>query len=397
VLRLAITLAVLGLINFYLYRRLIRDTRLAGRAKLAAIAALVLVQAPMVIVRLAGGAGPPSVQGAMAWPVFLGWAIFGLTFVGLLAIDVVKLVAWIGTRIARRLARREAGPANPSRRQALARIGGGVVLTTVGAQVAVGARGALSDPDEVTVEIVLDRLPPALDGYTIVQLSDVHIGATIGRDQIAAIVAQTNRLGGDAIAITGDLVDGSVAELAPAAAPLAELRAPDGVFFVTGNHEYYSGADAWVAHLRTLGIRVLRNERVELVRGGVAFDLAGIDDHAAHHYAGHGADLPKALAGRDRSRALVLLAHQPRQAHVAAQHDVDLQISGHTHGGQLWPWHYIVKIQQGGLLAGRYTIGRTQLYVSRGTGYWGPPLRVGAPAEITRIVLRSRAVVGGAA
>jgi predicted MPP superfamily phosphohydrolase len=390
VLRLAITLAVLGLINFYLYRRLIRDTRLVGRAKVVGIAALVVVQAPMVIVRLAGGAGPPSVQGAMAWPVFIGWAIFGLTFVGLLAIDVVKLVAWLGTSIARRVARRDAGPANPSRRQALARIGGGVVLTTVGAQVAVGARGALSDPDTVTVEF-------ALDGYTIVQLSDVHIGATIGRDQIAAIVAQANRLGGDAIAITGDLVDGSVAELAPAAAPLAELRAPDGVFFVTGNHEYYSGADAWVAHLGTLGIRVLRNERVELVRGGAAFDLAGIDDHVARDYAGHGADLPKALAGRDGSRALVLLAHQPRQVHVAAQHDVDLQISGHTHGGQLWPWHYIVKIQQGGLLAGRYTIGRTQLYVSRGTGYWGPPLRLGAPAEITRIVLRSRAVVGGAA
>ena len=159
-----------------------------------------------------------------------------------------------------------------------------------------------------------------------------------------------------------------------------DLRAPAGVFAVTGNHEYYSGADAWIAHLRSLGITVLRNERVELRRGDATIDLVGIDDHGAHHFGGdHGADLARALAGRAPDRVAVLLAHQPRQVHVAAQHDVDVQLSGHTHGGQVWPWHYLVSVQQGGLLAGRYRVGPTELYVSRGAGHWGPPIRLGAP------------------
>ncbi len=247
----------------------------------------------------------------------------------------------------------------------------------------------LRGPEVVEVPITLDRLPQGLDGFVIVQLSDVHIGNTIGRAFVENVVSMANSLSPDLIVITGDLVDGRVTRLRDRAAPLAELEATHGTYFVTGNHEYYSGADAWIEHLRSLGVAVLRNEHVSIGDGECAFDLAGIDDHSARFWKGHGADLPKALAGRDPSRELILLAHQPRQVETAADHAVGLQLSGHTHGGQIWPWHYLVKAQQRGFLAGHYRVNDTQLYVSSGTGYWGPPVRIRAPAEITRLILHS--------
>jgi predicted MPP superfamily phosphohydrolase len=238
----------------------------------------------------------------------------------------------------------------------------------------------------VEVEIRLAKLPKALDGFSIVQLSDLHVGFTIDRAFVQHVVDHTNRLAPDLVALTGDLVDGPVAELADEIAPLAQLRAQHGVFAVTGNHEYYAGADAWIEAITKLDVRYLRNQRVTIADG---FDLAGVDDHGAHKYDGHGEDLKTATAERDPDRALVLLAHQPRQVRRAYKHGVDLQLSGHTHGGQIWPWHYLVKVQQGGLLAGRYEYGSTQLYVTRGCGYWGPPVRLLAPLEITRVILRS--------
>jgi len=244
-------------------------------------------------------------------------------------------------------------------------------------------------PSIVDVPVTLSRLPKSLDGFSITQLTDVHIGNTIGREFIEDMVDRTNEMASDVIVITGDLVDGKPDRLREAAAPLADLHAEHGVFFVTGNHEYYSGVDPWMEHLDGLGIRVLRNECVSVGDGEDSFDLAGIDDHSARYWRGHGADLESAVAGRDESRELVLLAHQPRQVKMAVKHGVGLQLSGHTHGGQVWPWHYLAMAQQGGLLAGLSEHGDTQLYVSRGTGYWGPPVRVLAPAEITRVVLAS--------
>ena len=236
------------------------------------------------------------------------------------------------------------------------------------------------------IRIALRRVRPSRVGYTIVQLSDIHVGPTIGREFIEDIVARTNELAPDLIVITGDLVDGSVAVLRDAVAPLAKLKAKDGVFFVTGNHEYYSGVDEWLAHLPSLGIRVLRNERVTIGEGLDAFDLAGVDDYSAGRFEGHGADLPRALAGRDRGRTLILLAHQPKQIFEAAREDVDLQLSGHTHGGQMFPFGFLVRLQQP-YVAGFHMHEGTAIYVSRGTGYWGPPMRVGSPAEITHIEL----------
>ena len=380
--RTLIFVAILGLLGFYVWWRLVRTTRLEGRARVAVTLLVILPALPILVLNLVSGGGPPRATGWHAWPVFVGWALFGFTFLAVLLSDLGRLGVWLVRRA------RRSPPMAPARRQALARITGGVVGTAVVGHVGFGMTRALGDAEVIDVPITLARLPPALDGFTIVQLTDLHVGGTIGRTFISELVERTNALEADLIALTGDFVDGSVDELREAVAPLAALRAPHGVFFVTGNHEYHAGAEPWIAHFQTLGIRVLRNERASITRDGASFELAGIEDHGAHRY-GRPADLSRALAGRDPARAVVLLAHQPRQVHEAAKHGVDLQLSGHTHGGQVWPWHYLVSIQQGGLLAGRYTIADTQLYVSRGPSYWGPPVRVGAPPEITRVILRT--------
>jgi predicted MPP superfamily phosphohydrolase len=233
----------------------------------------------------------------------------------------------------------------------------------------------------VDVEVHLAKLPPALDGFTIVQLTDLHVGMTIDRAFVQRVVDRANELSPDLIALTGDFVDGKVDDLRDEIAPLSNLRATHGVYAVTGNHEYYAGVEPWVAEISTLNVRYLRNERVRIEKNGASFELAGVDDWSGKE------DLLAATDGRDPSLPLVLLAHQPRQVRRASKYGVDLQLSGHTHGGQIWPWHYIVSIQQSGLLAGRYEYGGTQLYVSRGCGC--RVRRLFAPLEITRVILRS--------
>ena len=219
------------------------------------------------------------------------------------------------------------------------------------------------------------------------QVTDIHVGATIGRAFIERVAAQANALKPDVFCITGDLVDGSVDELRRLVEPIATVKSRYGSYFVTGNHEYYSGADAWLAELERLGIRTLQNARVSIGDGKKSIDLAGVPDWMAR-LEGHRPDLARALAGRDPERELVLLAHQPRQIAQAAKAGVGLQLSGHTHGGQIAPFGALVALTQP-FLAGHHHVGDTQIYVSRGTGYWGPPMRLGAPAEITKIVLTS--------
>jgi predicted MPP superfamily phosphohydrolase len=228
-------------------------------------------------------------------------------------------------------------------------------------------------------------LTRALDGFRIVQISDIHIGPVLGRGFAAALTERVNALAPDLVAVTGDLVDGEVERLRDEVEPFAALRARHGVYFVTGNHDVYSGGEPWVARVRELGIRPLRNERVE-IGGAAGFDLAGVDDHRGDWVRGSSEDLGKALAGRDPARAVVLLAHDPGTFRRAATHDVDLQLSGHTHGGQIWPFNFIVRLAVP-WVAGLHRTGASQLYVSRGSGFWGPPMRLFAPAEITEIVL----------
>jgi predicted MPP superfamily phosphohydrolase len=240
----------------------------------------------------------------------------------------------------------------------------------------------------VEVALPVAELPAALHGYKIVLISDLHVGRTIRRGYVQAIVDVVNRLDADLIAVTGDLVDGSVSELAPHVAPLGAMVSRDGSYAVTGNHEYYSGALPWIAELRRLGLHVLMNEHVVLRRGDASMVLAGVPDFSAHHFeATHRSEPRAALAGAPRDAALrVLLAHQPRSAAAAAEAGFDLQLSGHTHGGQFLPWTFFVRLQQP-FTAGLHRLGALRVYVSRGTGYWGPPKRFGAPSEITRLTL----------
>ena len=238
----------------------------------------------------------------------------------------------------------------------------------------------------VQVEVPIRGLPPALHGFTIAQISDVHVGPTIKGHHLDAIVQAVNRLGADLVAVTGDLVDGSVHELAHHVAPLARLRSRHGTFFVTGNHEYYSGAHAWIAELRRIGVRVLMNEHVVLSHGSGSLVLAGVADYSAHHFdASHRSDPQAAIDGAPAGAGLrVLLAHQPRSATAAEVAGFDVQLSGHTHGGQFWPWNHFVRLQQP-FTAGLHRLRELWVYTSRGTGYWGPPKRFGAPSEITQL------------
>jgi predicted MPP superfamily phosphohydrolase len=239
-----------------------------------------------------------------------------------------------------------------------------------------------------TVEVPIDGLPEALHGYSIAQISDIHVGPTIKRPYLNAIVNRVNALEADAIAVTGDLVDGSVQRLALHTQPLARLSAPDGAFFVTGNHEYYSGAEEWIVELRRLGLIVLLNQHVVRQRGGASLMIAGVPDYSAHHFnPAHRSDPQAAAAGAPRDLAVrILLAHQPRSATAAAEAGYDLQLSGHTHGGQFFPWNLFVPLQQP-FVAGLHRVRRLWVYTSRGTGYWGPPKRFGAPSEITLVRL----------
>ncbi len=370
ILFLVVVLGLTFAIHYFLWIRLVRDPALPqpwARILTIAIFGLgALLPISMVVIRTA----PRSVATPFAWVAYVWMGVMFLTFFTLVPLEVARFA---GHRVV---------GVDPERRLALARILAGLGGA---AGLVLGAGGMVSALRKVAVEpvkVFLSKLPTG-KSYKIVQISDVHVGPTIGKEFLESVVATINAEDADVVAITGDLVDGSVAQLGSLVEPLRDIKAKHGVFFVTGNHEYYSGADEWIAYLKTLGVRVLRNERVP-IDGEEGFDLAGVDDTSSKSWPGHGQDVAKAIAGRDPARAVVLLAHQPKAIGDAVKHEVDLQLSGHTHGGQIWPWGYAVRLDQRHV-AGLAREGETQIYVSRGTGYWGPPIRVGAPAEITRI------------
>ncbi|MFF9079931.1 metallophosphoesterase [Streptomyces rubiginosohelvolus] len=273
---------------------------------------------------------------------------------------------------------------HPSRRLFVSRVVGGAAAAAGLATVGYGTYGVLRGPSVQRITVPLAKLPRAAHGFRIAVVSDIHIGPILGRAHTRRIVDTINATSPDLVAVVGDLVDGSVADLGSAAEPLAALRARHGSYFVTGNHEYFSGAEQWIDHVRELGLVPLENARVEIE----GFDLAGVNDIAGETE-GQGPDFGRALGDRDRGRAAVLMAHQPVVIHDAVEHGVDLQLSGHTHGGQLWPGNYLAELANP-TVAGLERYGDTQLFVSRGAGAWGPPVRVGAPSDITVVELASR-------
>ncbi|MFD3624091.1 metallophosphoesterase [Streptomyces sp. DSM 116494] len=448
-----LVLAVLVTGNWYVWRRLFRDTtRGPGAVRRAGAVLIAGGWALAVGAMVAGRAGAPFwLQQVLAWPGFLWLALSMYLVLGLLAGELVRPVlrrvlerrdrtaaaapdapadapaevpakpesipAGHGARPAKadgtgagpadagagtsgdgagsgsdRAAeepvdpapRAPAPPAGPSRRLFVSRVVGGAAAAAAVGTVGYGTYGVLRGPGVKRVTVPLARLPRAAHGFRIAVVTDVHLGPVLGRGFAQKVVDTVNSTQPDLIAVVGDLVDGSVKDLGPAAAPLAQLRARHGSFFVTGNHEYFSGAEQWVREVRRLGLNPLENARTELPH----FDLAGVNDIAGESE-GEGPDYAKALGDRDRGRACVLLAHQPVQIHDAVDHGVDLQLSGHTHGGQLWPGNLVAGAANP-TVSGLERYGDTQLYVSRGAGAWGPPTRVGAPSDITVIELASR-------
>ncbi|MGX1476965.1 UNVERIFIED_CONTAM: putative MPP superfamily phosphohydrolase/membrane protein implicated in regulation of membrane protease activity [Streptomyces canus] len=426
-----LALAVLVTANWYLWRRLFRDTT-GGPGRARRLGAVLIgggwVLAVGALVAERTGA-PFWLQRVLAWPGFLWLA---LSIYLLLAVVAGEVVRPLLRRFLERRDRRDesavaavphpervpagapadkpqsagspprepgqGGPASeeppspggstlvaaPSRRLFVSRVVAGAAAAAAVGTVGYGTYGVLRGPGVKRVTVPLAKLPRAAHGYRIAVVSDIHLSPVLGRGFAQKVVDTINSTRPDLIAVVGDLVDGSVKDLGPAAAPLTQLEARHGSFFVTGNHEYFSGAEQWVEEVRRLGLRPLENDRTELAW----FDIAGVNDIAGESE-GQGPDFAKALGDRDTARACVLLAHQPVQIHDAVDHGVDLQLSGHTHGGQLWPGNLLAEAANP-TVAGLERYGDTQLYVSRGAGAWGPPTRVGAPSDITVIELASK-------
>lgn len=396
-----------ALVHVYLWRRLVRDAALPKpwrRAATALICALFAsVPLALFVVLYVSRQGPR--------PLFLfgfGWLGLSLYLVALLV--VWDVFSWVRRRVAKRVtppltaAVETAAPAQPavtleapvlpaeSRRVFVARAVAGSALVATGAIGVWGARSAVWDIVTPEYEVRLARLPRQLDGYSIALVTDIHIGPMLKGRYLRQLVDHMNALKPDLIAIGGDLVDGEVHEIGTVVAELQRLRARDGVHFVTGNHEYYSHSGAWIHFLRRLGINVLLNQRIavgDATPQGAQFDLAGIADRMGARW-NRGPDVLAATRDRDTQRELVMLAHQPVQIADSVRVGAGLQLSGHTHGGQLLPFGAIARVHQPYLSGLHHHPGTdTQIYVSCGAGFWGPPLRVFAPAEIAQIRLVS--------
>ena len=322
---------------------------------------------------------------ALTWLGLLCMGLFSSLFVLTLLRDGLLVLAWGGVMLAGWFGFSGFDPGDLVSLQTASAVA--VPLLGLGATLW-GFSNARRTARVVRVDVPIAGLPAALHGFTVAQISDIHVGPTIRQQYLARIVARVNALGADMVAITGDLVDGRVADLQRHVEPLSGLRSTHGTFFVTGNHEYYSGAHAWIDELRRLGLTVLMNEHVVLRHDTAALVLAGVADYGAHHFdEAHRSDPARSLVGAPADAPIrVLLAHQPRSAQAASSAGFDLQLSGHTHGGQFWPWNHFVKFQQP-FTAGLNRLKNLRVYTNSGTGYWGPPKRFGVPSEITHLRL----------
>jgi hypothetical protein len=338
--------------------------RLLAHAPPAAWLGIALLAALPFAALFAWRARQVPFRGALQWVGFTGMGLSSLLIVLVLAADLLHARAWVDPHVL-----------------SLSLLGSAAALTAVGTWRA-------RRPRIVRVDVPIAGLPPDLEGFRIVQLSDLHVGPTLKRDFVEAVVVAANGLAPDVIVLTGDVADGLPQALRDEVAPLGRLDAPLGKFYVTGNHEYYWDAVGWMGEVARLGFDVLVNAHRLLRRGAGRLLLAGVTDHSASHgMPGHRSDPFAAAAGAPDSDVRVLLAHQPRSAFAGRAAGFDLQISGHTHGGQYFPFNLLVRLFQP-FVAGLHQVEEMWLYVSRGTGYWGPPLRLGAPAEITLIQLR---------
>lgn len=385
--------------HLYLYRRLVRNLLPGRAARILAMTVLLLLALLLMLRRTLQRELPGELADAVAVVTYTWMGLGLLLMISLLIADLVRGLLAVGQRF-----HKPAPPAGDSpsaapvhtspassvdegRRLFLTRAMTGSAAIAGGSLAAYGGWRAFAPPVVTELAVKIPKLPRTLEGLSIVQLTDIHVGPFIRRQFMDELVHRANALRPDLIAVTGDLVDGDVPTLGGAVSALGNLKARFGSFFVTGNHEYYSGDEAWTAFLQTLGLQVLRNRHVSIGDEGGSLDLVGVDDWSGGKQRGRkGYDLDQALAGRNPDRAAVLLAHQPANFKVAAERGMDLQISGHTHGGQLFPMTLLIGLGWEHS-AGLYRHNDSHIYVSRGCGFWGPPMRVGSPPEIVKLVL----------
>jgi len=348
-----------------------------------------------IFLRMRGAEG--HVSDVAAWAGYIGMGFVSLVFVMLVVRDAALLAAFLGKGAVKALGALAgagappAGSFDPARRLFILRASNIAIIALAGTLSLYGIYGAKRTPRVKRVDIPIDGLPDGLDGFRIVQITDIHASPTLKRRFIERVVSEANRLDPDVVAFTGDLADDTTARLRDDVAPLAGLRARYGTYFVTGNHEYYVGVQQWLEEVRGLGMTTLENEHRIITHKGARVLVAGVNDFDGGHFGGrHRSDPALAREGAGEADVAVLLAHQPRSVFAADAAGYDLQISGHTHGGQYIPWNLLVGLQQP-YTSGLHRHGGTWLYVSRGTGYWGPPFRIGVPSEITEIVLRKGA------
>ncbi len=370
----SVPLLIVGSLHYYLAKRLFTDAGIHGPWAVAGYLALFgLLLVVVMGFRFARGEHR-TLAVVSAWVSHLWIGAFALLVALMPVLDLLRVLGgWVW-------------PARFADRLAAGQLQAGIAVALVGVALLAGIASARGKAKIERVEVPIPGLPPAFDGYRIAQVSDIHIGQTLGKDFLARMVGQVNALQPDAIAITGDLIDGQVDALKDEVAPLSGLRAKDGAFFVTGNHEYYYDGFGWEDAVRRLGVTVLHNSHRLVQRGDAALALGGIPDHDGASF-GAPTRMDRTFAGAPEAAPRVLLAHQPRSVRFTAGHRVALQLSGHTHGGQFFPWMLFIRFQQP-VVSGLAKLGEGWVYTSRGTGYWGPPLRLGAPPEITELILR---------
>jgi len=414
---------VVGLVHLYLWQRLVRGPLRPGWPRrlggLFAVLLAGLVPATLI------GTRSGRVEW-LAWPGYIWLALMFYLLVTLIVLEIPRLAAtlWLrrnaqpesknarsssnDTQPSSNDTRSSSNDTHPSsndtrpssevaatppepaarqdgvdRRLLLARSAAIFAGLTAASVTGYGVKTALGPPRLDRVQIPLAKLPRSLDGTRFAVVSDIHLGPLAASHHLGRIVDMINSTNADVVCVVGDLVDGTVAELGRFAAPLADIKAKQGAYFVTGNHEYYSGFRPWIDEVSRLGLRPLRNERLELG----ALDLAGVNDLGGEQF-GDGPDFVKALGDRDTNRPVILLAHQPVVAQQAAQYGVDLQLSGHTHGGQMVPFNLVVRLEQP-VVSGYGKVDGVPVYVTNGAGFWGPPVRVGAPPQVTLVELRT--------
>ncbi|MCI5227369.1 MAG: metallophosphoesterase [Candidatus Electrothrix sp. AX2] len=387
---LTVALTIHALMHYYFWQRMVRDTGLSRTGQRVGSTGVLLLFLLLPVSRVLAIWFSVQQLYYLLWFAHLWLGILMLFVFFFLFTDSLKLLFWLYRcfgAVTRGAKQQNIPDHDHNRRRFLAQsIALSAAVIVLGAS-AFGVKKCLEPPTVNRLPVKISGLPSAFKGFSIVQISDIHIGAMSMRSELDEVVRAVNRLQPDLVAITGDLVDGDPAEIAAELAPLAELKAQDGVFFVTGNHEYYSGVERWLPEIKKLGITVLTNSRTAIRRNDEILLLAGVNDQQAGRFGReHAPNFGKALGGIDKKSTVILLAHQPKAVEQAAPYGVDLVLSGHMHGGQIWPFNYLTPLQQP-YLKGLYHYQNTLLYVNQGTGYWGPPMRIGTYKEISEFIL----------